>query len=52
MNLTSDELESIVHKLWGLPAETEWVEFKINLRERDTIGEYISPTRKLGRLGR
>ena len=37
-----DFLVSLVHELRGLPRETEWVEFKVNLALPQEIGEYIS----------
>ena len=33
---------SLVHELRALPSETEWVEFKVNDAEPQTIGSYIS----------
>lgn len=38
----ADYLVSLVRELCALPRETEWVEFKSNDEEPDTIGEYIS----------
>lgn len=35
-------LSGLVHELRGLPAETEWVEFKTNNTDGQAIGEYIS----------
>jgi len=37
-----DYLVSLVHELYKLPKETEWVEFKHNYLAPDDIGEYIS----------
>lgn len=35
-------LASLAHELCALPRETEWVEFKTNESDPDTIGEYVS----------
>ena len=35
-------LVGLVRKLRNLPHETEWAEFKVNHREPQTIGEYVS----------
>lgn len=35
-------LISLVHELRNLPTESEWVEFKVNNRNPQEIGEYIS----------
>ena len=35
-------LESLVRELCKLPAEAEWVEFKLNNEKPDEIGEYVS----------
>jgi predicted HTH transcriptional regulator len=37
-----DYLVSLTHELCALPRESEWVEFKVNDAEPQTIGEYIS----------
>ena len=44
MTVRRDEeyLVGLVRELCGLPAETEWVEFKQNTAEPEKIGEYIS----------
>lgn len=34
--------KSLIERLRKLPAETEWVEFKVNNFEPEMIGEYIS----------
>ena len=38
----NDYLVGLVRELCKLPQETEWVEFKVNNREPQTVGEYIS----------
>jgi predicted HTH transcriptional regulator len=38
----ADYLVSLVHELCALPRETEWVEFKQNDAEPQTVGEYLS----------
>ena len=38
----NDYLAGLVRELCKLPQETEWVEFKVNHREPQTVGEYIS----------
>ncbi|MGV8150082.1 MAG: helix-turn-helix domain-containing protein, partial [Alkaliphilus sp.] len=35
-------LESLVKELTSLSNETEWVEFKVNIKNPQLIGEYIS----------
>lgn len=42
MDRTADYLISLVRELCGLRRETEWVEFKVNVRKPEEIGEYIS----------
>ena len=37
-----DYLLGLVRELCNLPHETEWVEFKVNHRHPQTVGEYIS----------
>ena len=37
-----DYLIGLVRELCKLPQETEWVEFKVNLQEPKTVGEYVS----------
>ncbi|MCW5962360.1 MAG: ATP-binding protein, partial [Pyrinomonadaceae bacterium] len=32
----------LIHSLKRLPAETEWIEFKVNNSDPNEIGEYIS----------
>ena len=39
---TVEYIEELVKELIKLPAETEWVEFKVNMEEPDKVGEYIS----------
>jgi hypothetical protein len=41
-NRPAPYLVSLVHELCALPSETEWVEFKVNHAEPQTIGSYIS----------
>ena len=41
-NKDNDYLVGLVRELCKLPQETEWVEFKVNHREPQTVGEYIS----------
>ena len=38
----NDYLVGLVRELCKLPQETEWVEFKVNHRDPQTVGEYIS----------
>ena len=38
----AEYLVSLVRELCGLTGETEWVEFKVNIRKPDEVGEYIS----------
>lgn len=40
--MTSADLDAKLTELLGLPAETEWVEFKHNKAEPQEIGEYLS----------
>ena len=37
-----DHLLGLVHELRGLPHETEWLEFKVDYTDPQSIGEYIS----------
>jgi predicted HTH transcriptional regulator len=39
---TIEYLISLFHELRKLPAETEWVEFKLNNDNPEEIGEYLS----------
>jgi predicted HTH transcriptional regulator len=41
-NRTTDFLISLFRELCKLPNETEWLEFKENMRDPKEIGEYIS----------
>ena len=41
-NRNHDYLLGLVHELCNLPHETDWVEFKVNYREPQAIGKYIS----------
>ena len=41
-NRNRDYLLGLVRELCNLPHETDWVEFKVNYREPQDIGEYIS----------
>ena len=41
-NRNHDYLVGLVRELRNLPHETEWVEFKVNHREPQTIGQYVS----------
>ncbi len=41
-NRNRDYLVGLVGELRNLPHETEWVEFKVNHRKPQTIGQYIS----------
>lgn len=38
----AEYLISLVRELCGLNRETEWVEFKVNIRKPEEVGEYIS----------
>ena len=38
----TEYLVSLVRELCGLTGETEWVEFKVNVRKPEEVGEYIS----------
>ena len=38
----NDYLVRLVHRLRGLPRETEWLEFKLNFPNNQEIGRYIS----------
>ena len=40
--LTDDYAAGIVRELRWLPAETEWVEFKVNQEDPDEVGRYVS----------
>ena len=39
---SQDYLLGLVRELCNLPHETEWVEFKVNHRDPQTVGEYVS----------
>ena len=39
---SQDYLLGLVRELCNLPHETEWVEFKVNHRNPQTVGEYVS----------
>ncbi len=41
-NRSQDYLVGLVRELCNLPHETEWVEFKVNHRAPQTVGEYVS----------
>lgn len=41
-NMTMEYLIGLIHELRKLPAEAEWVEFKVNDETSESIGEYIS----------
>ncbi len=41
-NRNHDYLVGLVRELHNLPHETEWVEFKVNHRKPQTIGQYVS----------
>ena len=41
-NRNHDYLVGLVRELRNLPHETEWVEFKVNHRKPQTIGQYVS----------
>ena len=41
-NRTPDYFRGLVRTLCNLPHETDWVEFKVNYRKPQAIGEYIS----------
>ena len=41
-NRNRDYLLGLVRELRNLPHETEWAEFKVNHRDPQTIGEYVS----------
>ena len=41
-NRNRDYLVGLVRELCNLPHETEWIEFKVNHRKPQTIGQYIS----------
>ena len=41
-NRNHDHLLGLVHELCNLPHEADWVEFKVNYREPQAIGKYIS----------
>ncbi len=40
--MQAGKFSALVHELAGLPAETEWVEFKVNRAEHEEIGQNIS----------
>ncbi len=40
--MTPDQLNNLLRSLCALPDETEWVEFKVNDKRPDDVGEYIS----------
>lgn len=40
--MNNDELMALVDRLRALPSETEWLEFKRNRHEPQSIGEYLS----------
>ena len=40
--MTEAKLEKLIKELSGLPAETEWIEFKENKAEPQEIGENVS----------
>src|SRR3954470_18742695 len=40
--MTDDEFRALVLSLARLPRETEWVEFKVDDADPQTIGDYIS----------
>ena len=42
MDRPADYLVSLVRELCSLTGETEWVEFKVNRRKPEEVGEYIS----------
>lgn len=42
MDRPVEYLVSLVRELCKLPAETEWVEFKVNVHEPEEVGEYVS----------
>ena len=42
MDRSSTYLAGLVNELRKLPRETEWVEFKVNMREPRAVGEYVS----------
>jgi len=39
---SKEYLKALLRELCALPAEAEWVEFKVNNEEPKQIGEYIS----------
>lgn len=41
-NRNRDCLVGLVRELRNLPHETEWAEFKVNYRDPQTTGEYVS----------
>ena len=49
-NRNRDYLLGLVRELRNLPHETEWVEFKVNHHEPQTIGEYVSALSNAGAL--
>lgn len=42
MDRSTEYLVSLVRELCRLAGETEWIEFKVNVRKPEDIGEYIS----------
>jgi ATP-dependent DNA helicase RecG len=40
--MTHNELDRLIERLIKLPKECEWVEFKLNWKSNEEIGEYIS----------
>ena len=42
MDRPVEYLVSLVRELCRLSGETEWVEFKVNVRKPEEVGEYIS----------
>ena len=53
--MTSDRsaayLRGLVRELCKLPHETEWVEFKINNKDPQEVGEYLSALSNSAALG-
>ena len=40
--MNTKELANLIQELRALPAEAEWVEFKVDSAKPEEIGEYIS----------
>ena len=40
--MTKVNLQQLLNKFRSLPSETEWIEFKVNNKEPQLIGEYVS----------